>query len=156
MNVEIESVKNPSSDGRVIFLIENLNVTLNKITGSDGSKNADLTDFLQEKALFLLALRGGEAIACGGFRPLNSEICEIKRMYSLEKNTGLGSKILQELEFSAQKYGYNFVCLETRLVNTDAVNFYLKKGYKIIDNYGVYIGRPEAVCFGKSLPTHHE
>ena len=151
MDVEIKVVTDILNDKRVGFLIEKLNSTLNDITGSDGSKNADLTDFVQEKALFLLALRGGEAVACGGFRPLDSTVCEIKRMFSLEKKTGLGLKILLELESSARSYGYTYICLETRRVNDVAVKFYLKKGYEVIDNYGVYIGRSEAVCFGKLL-----
>lgn len=41
--------------------------------------------------------------------------------------------------------------LETRLVNTRAVHFYERHGYSRIPNYGRYIGRPEAVCFEKTL-----
>lgn len=151
MILEIETINEPASDSRVILLIKNLNDALKDITGNDGSSNAELTDFSRERALFLIALRDGKAVACGGFRPLNSEICEIKRMFAVENKTGLGLKILQELECSAKNYGYKSIFLETRRVNDVAVRFYLKNGYEIIDNYGVYIGRSDAVCFGKLL-----
>lgn len=151
MNIEIKPVIAPSNDKRVILLIEQLNAALNHITGHDGSKNADLADFSQESALFLLALRNGEAVACGGFRPLSSTTCELKRMFAMEKKSGLGLRILQELESAAKSYGYQRICLETRRINHVAVNFHLKNGYQVIENYGVYVGRSEAVCFGKML-----
>jgi ribosomal protein S18 acetylase RimI-like enzyme len=41
--------------------------------------------------------------------------------------------------------------LETRKVNKKAVAFYLAKGYKVIENFGKYRGREEAVCFEKRI-----
>ena len=41
--------------------------------------------------------------------------------------------------------------LETRRVNSRAIAFYERSGYGRIAAYGRYIGRPDAVCFGKRL-----
>ncbi|EPN1630550.1 GNAT family N-acetyltransferase, partial [Cronobacter turicensis] len=32
-----------------------------------------------------------------------------------------------------------------------AVEFYLRRGYEIIDNYGRYVGQEDAVCFARTL-----
>jgi N-acetylglutamate synthase-like GNAT family acetyltransferase len=151
MNITIERVTHPNEDERVINLINKLNNSLVNISGSDGSKRANLDDFTQEKSLFIIALRDGNAIACGGFRPLLPQICEVKRMFSLEKGKGLGLKILSVLEIAAKQLDYQHIYLETRKNNDNAVSFYLKNGYAIMENYGVYIGHEEAVCFSKEL-----
>lgn len=146
--IEIEK---PEEDTRVTELISLLNHSLEKITGASGSNNALLTDFDDSKAIFIIGVRGARPIACGGFRPLNNEICEIKRMFARENGKGVGRQILAALEQRALSLGYLTIQLETRRVNQTAVDFYLRNGYEIINNYGIYQGRPEAVCFAKKL-----
>jgi ribosomal protein S18 acetylase RimI-like enzyme len=58
---------------------------------------------------------------------------------------------LRFLEEAASALGYREITLETRRVNHKAVAFYEKHGYTVTDNYGVYIGRDDAVCFIKTL-----
>jgi N-acetylglutamate synthase-like GNAT family acetyltransferase len=151
MDITIKAIPHPSEDKRAIDLIHRLNASLITISGESGSKSANLDDFTQEKALFLIALSDKKAIACGGFRPISPEICEVKRMFSLKKNMGLGGKILSALEIAAKQFDYKYIYLETRKKNESAVKFYLKKGYKVIENYGIYTGREEAICFSKEL-----
>lgn len=151
MNITIERVTHPNEDERATSLINKLNQSLISISGNDGTRNANIDDFTHEKALFIIALSGENAVACGGFRPLLPQICEVKRMFSLEKGKGLGLKILSTLETAAKQFDYQHIYLETRKTNENAVAFYLKNGYKIIENYGIYIGREEAVCFSKKL-----
>ncbi|WP_307447025.1 MULTISPECIES: GNAT family N-acetyltransferase [Chryseobacterium] len=151
MDITIKAISRPSDDNRVRDLIHRLNDSLITISGESGSKGANLDDFAQENALFLIALHDDQAVACGGLRPISSEVCEVKRMFSLKKNIGLGGKILSALEMAAKQFDYKYICLETRKKNDNAVKFYLKKGYEVIENYGIYIGREEAVCFRKEL-----
>lgn len=129
-----------------------LSAVLAAITGSSGEASFALDDVRVDGAVFLLAYdEHGVACACGALRPLHDGVAEIKRMYAAPDSQGLGARVLTELEWQAKKLGYRAVWLETRQVNKRAVNFYLKQGYRVIDNYGRYIGRPEAVCFGKEL-----
>ncbi len=144
-------IKNPAEDLHVTALIDDLNQSLEVITGASGSKNAVLTDFEHHRALFVIGLRDENAVACGGFRPVDRQTCEIKRMFSNEKGKGIGGQLLAELERQAGGLGYTMIQLETRRINQGAVNFYLSNGYQIIDNYGIYQGRAEAVCFAKRL-----
>jgi RimJ/RimL family protein N-acetyltransferase len=72
-------------------------------------------------------------------------------MFSSRALPGIGAAILAWLEEAARQLGYREIWLETRVVNAKAVGFYLKQGYVKIPNYGVYVGREEAVCFAKRL-----
>ena len=144
-------ILNPAKDPRVTQLVDSLNDSLTQITGASGTKNADLNDFAHPDAVFLLGLHQDKPIACGGFRKRGQGVCEIKRMFSLDKGKGWGRQILQALEQEAKTLGYETVNLETRRVNQGAVNFYLSNGYQVIENYGFYKGREEAICFAKEI-----
>lgn len=99
-------IKKPEEDKRVTELISLLNHSLEKITGASGSNNALLTDFDDSKAIFIIGVRGARPIACGGFRPLNNETCEIKRMFARENGKGVGRRTLAALEQRALSLGY--------------------------------------------------
>lgn len=151
MVIEIESIPQPSEDERVKDLIARLNHTLKGMTGSDGSVNADLATFSQTGGLFLLALKDGEPVGCGGYRQLDPVTCEVKRMFSLPAGKGTGKEVLNVLEEKARDDGYQRIWLETRKINQNAIGFYLNNGFHVIENYGVYRGVRDAVCFEKRL-----
>lgn len=133
-------------------LIDALSVTLAAITGSNGKHSFNIDDLRDERALWVLARDAqGAAVGCGAIRPLSGETAELKRMYALHAGAGIGSGILYYLEDAARALGYQQIKLETRRVNQQAVAFYQKQGYVETENYGVYVGRPEAVCFSKRL-----
>jgi ribosomal protein S18 acetylase RimI-like enzyme len=133
-------------------LIDGLSDTLRSITGDSGRSSFDPADVRGEKALFVVARDGeGRAVGCGAFRPLQSGVAEVKRMYALPHTRGVGSAVLRHLEAQATAMGYIEFWLETRLVNTRAVAFYEKRGYARIARFGPYVDRPEAVCLGKRL-----
>lgn len=139
-------------------LLDELSESLERITGDSGRNSYDPAESEQPGALFVLARdAGGNAVGCGAFRSLQrgnagvQRLCEIKRMYSRATVPGVGSAILAHLENAAREAGYCEAWLETRLVNERAVRFYEKAGYRRIPNFGKYAGRPEAVCFAKTL-----
>lgn len=94
-----------------------------------------------------------DAVACGAIKELDSKSMEVKRMFTLPGNRGKGlaSKVLNELEIWAKELGYEKTVLETGKRQTEAVALYNKGGYKIIPNYGQYIGVENSVCFEKKL-----
>ncbi|WP_332676761.1 GNAT family N-acetyltransferase [Brevundimonas sp.] len=101
---------------------------------------------------FLLARdASGAALGCGGYRPLEPGVAEIKRMYAAPGTRGVGAALLAALEDRARADGYAEIRLETRRVNGRAVAFYDRSGYARIAPYGRYVGRADAVCFGKPL-----
>lgn len=131
-------------------LLNELSAALQAITGSSGTASFDADDVRVENARFVVARdRSGYPVGCGAFRPLATDMAEIKRMYS--RVPGAGSAVLAFLEREAQQLGFTALRLETRAVNEKAVAFYERHGYVRIPNYGKYAGRAEAVCFGKQL-----
>ena len=132
-------------------LIAELDAALAAICGDSGSKSFDANDVRGPRAVFLLARDAlGTAVGCGALRPLEAEVAEVKRMYA-RPGSGAGIYLLSELERRALAFGYRAIWLETRRVNRRAVAFYERNGYRVIPNYGRYMGREDAVCLGKVL-----
>ena len=133
-------------------LIEYLAAELSHITGSSGESNFKLDDVMAPGARWVIARDASQTpVGCGAFRPVSATTAELKRMFSSRTHPGIGTAILTWLEQAARELGYQELCLETRVVNTRAVDFYLKQGYQKIPNYGVYVGRDDAVCFAKRI-----
>ena len=131
-------------------LMNELSSVLKSITGDSGQSSFSIEDIKNDKSIFLIARdENYSPVGCGAIRPLNNQCAEIKRMYS--KVSKIGSYILTNLEEKAMELGYQLLRLETRKVNEKAVNFYLRNGYNVIDNYGKYEGNEKAICFEKRL-----
>ncbi|WP_197196485.1 GNAT family N-acetyltransferase [Shouchella lehensis] len=133
------------------YLMRELSERLTCITGDSGEGSFNTNDLNGARAIFAICRYNGEPIGCGALRPITETTAELKRMYSRKNSIGVGSRLLSFLEQEAQKMNFSTIRLETRRVNTKAVQFYEGKGYGRISNYGKYIGRSEAVCFEKVL-----
>jgi ribosomal protein S18 acetylase RimI-like enzyme len=140
-----------SPDARL--LLAELGAALAHITGSDGSASFDAADVRGPRACFLVARAvDGSLAGCGALRSLTDDVAELKRMYA-RPGSGAGAALLAALERQALGFGCRDVWLETRRVNARAVAFYEKHGYRVIDNFGKYVGRLDAVCLGKRPDT---
>ena len=87
------------------------------------------------------------------FKEFDADTVEIKRMFvSTEKRgKGISKHILNELEKWAAELGYTKFILETGVKQLEAIGLYNRFGYKQIENYGQYIGKPLSVCMSKEL-----
>ena len=113
-------------------------------------------DIVGERAVFMVASSGGEAVGCGAIRPFPegpAEIAEVKRMYvaPLARGRGVAAAILLELETWAAERGYVTARLETGGRQPFAVRLYERFGYQRIPAYGHHADDPLALCFEKSL-----
>ena len=150
MQVELADPESPEAQQ----LLAGLSETLQQITGSSGTASFDVNDVKVERACFVIARSvTGAAVGCGAIRPLEPGVAELKRMFALPGSKGVGKAVLGFLEGKASEFGYAQVWLETRKVNERAVLFYLRHGYQTISSFGRYVGRPEAICLGKHLPS---
>jgi len=132
-------------------LIAELDAALAAMCGDSGAKSFDANDVRGPRSVFLLAVdAAGVAVGCGALRPLDGDVAEVKRMYA-RPGSGAGVQLLADLERRALAFGYRAVWLETRRVNARAVAFYERHGYRVIPNYGKYVGREDAICLGKVL-----
>ncbi len=129
-----------------------LSDTLATLTGNSGQASFDADDVRGDGAVFLLACNGdGVPQGCGALRPLQPGVAELKRMYAAPGSQGLGAQLLAALEQQAAGFGYRALWLSTRCINTRAVQFYLRHGYREIPPYGHYVGRSASICLGKEL-----
>lgn len=141
----------PSHD-HARLLIGELSSTLSAITGDSGASSFSAGDVQGPRALFVVARSSaGRPLGCGALRPLESDVAELKRMYARPDTHGVGAALLAHLERAGAAFGYRALWLETRRVNTRAVRFYLRHGYREIPNFGRYVGRLDAICLGKTL-----
>jgi putative acetyltransferase len=95
----------------------------------------------------------GTAVACGALRQLDADCAEIKRMFvrPSHRGTGAAPAVLRSLEAEAVRLGLGVLKLETGTAQPDAIRFYEREGYTLIDNFGPYAGEPLSVCYARSL-----
>ncbi len=93
------------------------------------------------------------AVGCGAMKEFGASAVEIKRMYTIptHRKLGVGSLVLEELERWARELGYERCVLETGQKQPEAIALYTNCGYRVIANYGQYIGVESSVCFEKLL-----
>lgn len=95
---------------------------------------ADPAHYAPPNGLFLVAYSGTVPVACGGYRTYDagSKTIEIKKMYTRPqaRGSGLGRRILAELERHAAAAGFIRSILETGVRNTAALALYTSTGYR--------------------------
>jgi putative acetyltransferase len=95
------------------------------------------------------------AVGCGAIKEFEENVMEVKRMFVPLEHRGksIASVVLKELETWAAELGCKKCVLETGLRQPEAISLYKKNDYKLISNYGQYIGMENSVCFEKILNT---
>jgi GNAT superfamily N-acetyltransferase len=86
---------------------------------------------------FVLARVSDEVAACGGVQRHDDDTGEIKRMWVAPgwRGTGLGRRMLAELERHAAELGYRRVVLDTNGTLDEALALYGSSGYESVDRY---------------------
>ena len=91
--------------------------------------------FVGDGAAWLVAFDdAGEPVGCGGLRVLEPGVGEIKRMFvsARARGTGLGRRLLGELERRAAQAGMTRVRLLTTAMLTESRALYAAEGYREI------------------------
>lgn len=90
--------------------------------------------YFARRGIFLVALDAGRVIGSGAIRPIDENVCELKRMWLLEKyhGQGIGYRIIQQLLEFARETGYESIQLETGLQQERAINFYKRVGFQVV------------------------
>ena len=101
----------------------------------------------------VVAYENSRPVGCGAIKEYNTYTIEIKRMYTLPEERGkrIATKILIELEKWAHELSYKRCILETGKKQPEAISLYKRNEYKIIPNYGQYVGMENSVCFEKEI-----
>lgn len=101
----------------------------------------------------VVAYKDNIAVGCGAIKQYDENTMEVKRMFvPLElRGQGIASHVLKELEKWSEELNFFHLILETGEKMPEAIQLYKKNNYKIIPNYGQYVGVETSVCFEKHL-----
>lgn len=148
----IEVIRTNSNTKDFINLVKELDAYL-KTTDGDEHEFYNQFNGINVLKHVVVAYSDSIPVGCGAFKTFNDSKVEIKRMYTSPeyRGNGIASKILDALEHWAKELGYAACILETGKRQQEAVAFYKKKNYKIISNYGQYIGMDNSLCFEKEI-----
>ena len=148
----IRVLKTNSENQDFIELVKFLDLYLAEKDGDDHSFYNQFNKIDRIKHVVIIYDKG-KAIACGAIKEYKQYIMEIKRMYTAPecRGKGIATKILIELENWSAEMSYEKCLLETGVKQEEAIGLYKKNGYKLISNYGQYIGVKNSLCFEKQL-----
>ncbi len=95
------------------------------------------TLYANPEGAFIIAYHNGNPVGCFGIRKIDSEICELKRMYLSKdvRGLGLGEKLLKEAIRMAVILKYDRMRLDTLPSMNSAIHLYQKLGFKEIQPY---------------------
>jgi putative acetyltransferase len=111
-------------------------------------------EFEPPNGVFVVAVRDGELLGCGGVCKLEPGVGEIRRMYVVPgvRGTGLGRRLLGALEDEAVALGFTTIRLETGSEQHEAIGLYERSGYRRGPCWGAYVTDPRSRCYEKALP----
>jgi DNA-binding MarR family transcriptional regulator len=106
---------------------------------------ADAASMRAPGGTFVVAHSDGAPVACGGVKNVDAATGEIKRMWVRDdmRGSGLGKRLLEQLEHRARDLGHRRVVLDTNATLLEAIAMYERAGYSAIDRYNdnPYAGR---------------
>jgi len=150
VRIEVRAFDHPD----VVSLVEEIQDFYRERYGVEDVDHTPPAQFAPPLGLFLLGYRDGDIVASGGWRWLDDEAVEIKRMWVREhaRRQGLSRVMLAELERTAAEAGAKKVRLNTGFKQPEALTLYDSSGYERTDErYGHYALFDGAQFFVKIL-----
>ena len=135
-----------------IYLVKFLDADLAERDGNDHAFYAQFNKINKINHV-IVAYENDKPLGCGAIKAFDTQAMEVKRMYCTpeSREKGIATQILNELERWARELSYTKCVLETGRRQPEAIALYKKNGYKLIPNYGQYIGMDNSVCFEKEI-----
>jgi putative acetyltransferase len=148
----ITILRTDSKNPDFIDLVKHLDAYLAEKDGAEHSFYAQYNKVDLIKHV-VVAFEDNKAIGCGAIKQYAPDTMEVKRMYTSPngRKKGVATQILTALEKWAAELDYKKCVLETGKRQEEAISLYQKCDYRVIPNYGQYIGIENSVCFEKNL-----
>ncbi|MCY1126287.1 GNAT family N-acetyltransferase [Frigidibacter sp. RF13] len=95
------------------------------------------TSFMPPQGLTFVARHGGVAVGCVSAHPFGPGIAELKRLFVLpsQRGMGLGRALFETIVARMSEWGYPTVRLDTATYLTDAIALYRRLGFVEIAPY---------------------
>lgn len=153
--ITVTSVTLPSADADA--LMEQLDAELEQRYPKLKRRQLGLKpgQFGPGRGVFLLASAGGIPVGCCALRRLGCARGELRRMYVLPsvRGTGVGARLLAEVERYAREGGLEHLVLATGLRQPEAIRLYEKHGFIRVQCHADQGISRLSVCMMKSLST---
>lgn len=145
-------IKRSSHHPDFVYLVTILDTYLAHIDGAENKFYKQYNTISDLKYCLVLYVEG-KAEGCGAIKHFEDNTFEIKRMFvnHTARGKGYGRQIVIALENWARELGAEQLILETGKRMPDAVEFYKRLGFDIIDNYPPYVSIENSLCFKKWL-----
>lgn len=142
----------PVTDPRALRLISESEAELASLYPPEVRYAFSPDQLIAARVHFVLALRPGDAVGCGGLAPLDG-YGELKRIFTTRgaRGLGVGAAVVMALEAEARTRGLPLVRLETGAVSTDAIRLYERLGYRQIGPFGGYRENGSSVFMEKPV-----
>ncbi len=113
----------------------------------------DPSSLATDNTRFIVARIGGEAVGCGAVVLDGDGAAELKRMWvdAKARGTGLGRRLLNELEDIAQSNRCTIIRLETGVSQPEAISLYKSSGFSVCPPFGDYVEDPLSIFMEKHL-----
>ena len=150
LRIEVRAFDHPD----VVSLVDEIQDFYRERYGVEDVDTTPPAQFAPPLGLFLIGYLGDEIVASGGWRWLDSEAVEIKRMWVRPdaRHRGVSRRMLAELESTATAAGAVKVRLNTGFRQPEALALYDSSGYQRTDErYGHYEHFEGAQFFVKIL-----
>jgi GNAT superfamily N-acetyltransferase len=150
--VERSRLDDPEVDALIAAMMTELGERYPEEADADHPNKPRAEQFVPPTGVFVLARLDDRPVGCGGVRPLERGIGEIKRMFvdPRVRRSGVGRAVLAALEDEAARLGYTALKLETGTRQPEAIELYESAGYRSIpcfDNEEWELSR----CYEKGL-----
>jgi GNAT superfamily N-acetyltransferase len=138
MGLEFRPGRSDESPGR--DLLDELIALLNSQYPGRSARPGSVTtpdEMVAPHGVFLVGYEDERPVAIGGLRPLDGDVCEIKRMYvaPAERSRGVGRALLTALEDAARDLGYRRVRLDAGPQQAHSKRLFAAAGYVEIARY---------------------
>jgi len=143
----------PYDDPEVVRMVAEVQAEYVRLYGGPDEAAVQPEEFAAPLGLFLVGTLDGDPVATGGWRKLEDDRAEIKRMYVARRarRRGLSRLVLAELERTAALAGVTRLVLNTGPEQPEAIALYEQQGYTPVAGFGHYVVYPDAVFLGKDL-----